>query len=158
MLHAIADRWGWKELLKVGLVLSRGVLGLFVSAVLGFGLYVMSLPVVLSIWGYGDSLAMLLVLATSIGAGIGSYITWFDRNYNFGVHGASARRGAGVCCGGRVAGVWGWSRVGSSDMEARHTRNEFYNDRCSYRRQYALANARLVQDNQGSAIVVAKTK
>ena len=86
MLHAIADRWGWKELLKVGLVLSRGVLGLFVSAVLGFGLYVMSLPVVLSIWGYGDSLAMLLVLATSIGAGIGSYITWFDRNYNFGVH------------------------------------------------------------------------
>ena len=85
MLHAIADRWGWKELLKVFLVLARGVLGLFVSAVLGFGLYVMSLPVALSIWGYGDSLVMLLVLATGIGAGIGSYITWFDRNFKFGV-------------------------------------------------------------------------
>ena len=84
-MHAIADRWGWKELLKLFLVLSRGVLGLFVSAVLGFGLYVLSLPVALSIWGYGDSLVTLLVLATSIGAGIGSYITWFDRNFNLGV-------------------------------------------------------------------------
>ena len=85
-MHAIADRWGWKELLKVFLVLSRGVLGLFVSAVLGFGLYVLSLPVALSIWGYGDSLVTLLVLATSIGAGIGSYLTWFDRNFILGVH------------------------------------------------------------------------
>lgn len=73
-------------LLKIALVLARGVLGLFVSAVLGFGLYVMSLPVALSIWGYGDSLVALLVLATGIGAAIGSYITWFDREFKLGVH------------------------------------------------------------------------
>ena len=72
-------------LLKIALVFARGVFALFVAAVLGFGLYVMSLPVALSIWGYGDSLVMLLVLATGIGAGIGSYITWFDRNFKFGV-------------------------------------------------------------------------
>ena len=72
-------------LLKIALVFARGVFALFVAAVLGFGLYVMSLPVALSIWGYGDSLVLLLVLATGIGAGIGSYITWFDRNFKFGV-------------------------------------------------------------------------
>ena len=72
-------------LLKIALVFARGVFALFVAAVLGFGLYVMSLPVALSIWGYGDSLVILLVLATGIGAGIGSYITWFDRNFKFGV-------------------------------------------------------------------------
>ena len=72
-------------LLKIALVFARGVFALFVAAVLGFGLYVMSLPVALSIWGYGDSLVMLLVLAIGIGAGIGSYITWFDRNFKFGV-------------------------------------------------------------------------
>ena len=43
-------------LLKIALVFARGVFALFVAAVLGFGLYVMSLPVALSIWGYGDSL------------------------------------------------------------------------------------------------------
>ena len=101
-MHAIADRWGWKELLKLFLVLSRGVLGLFVSAVLGFGLYVLSLPVALSIWGYGDSLVTLLVLATSIGAGIGSYITWFDRNFNLGVQVLLLV----VALAGAVTGAW----------------------------------------------------
>ena len=72
-------------LLKFALLFARGVFSLFVAAVLGFGLYVLSLPVALSIWGYGDSLVTLLVLATSVGAGIGSYITWFDRNFNLGV-------------------------------------------------------------------------
>ena len=72
-------------LLKIALVFARGVFALFVAAVLGFGLYVMSLPIALSIWGDVDSVVMLLVLTTSIGAGIGSYITWFDRNFNLGV-------------------------------------------------------------------------
>ena len=84
-MRAIADRWGWKELVKLGLVLSRGVLGLFVSAALGFGLYVVSLPLVLSTWGRVDSVVALLVLTTAVGAGIGSYITWFDRNFRPGV-------------------------------------------------------------------------
>ena len=85
-MKAIAEFWGWQPLLKFGLVLSRGVLGLFVSAVLGFGLYVMSLPFVLSIWGYGDSVVMLLVWSTGIGAGVGSFITWFDRDFTFRIH------------------------------------------------------------------------
>ena len=73
-------------LLKIALAFARGVLGLFVSSVLGFGLYVMTLPVVLSIWGYGDSMVALLLLTTSVGAAIGSYITWFDRDFNLGIH------------------------------------------------------------------------
>lgn len=85
-MKAIADRWGWKEVIKLGLVLSRGVLGLFVSASMGFGLYVLSLPVVLSIWGDVDSVVMLLLLTTGIGSGIGSYVTWFDRNHEVNVH------------------------------------------------------------------------
>ena len=85
-MKVIAERWGWQQILKIGLVLSRGVLGLFVAAVLGFGLYVMSLPVVLSTWGDVDSVVMLLILTTGVGAGIGSYVTWFDRNFTLGVH------------------------------------------------------------------------
>ena len=73
-------------LLKITLVFARGVLGLFIAAVLGFGLYVMSLPVALSVWGDVDSVIMLLILTTGIGAGIGSYLTWFDHNFKFGVH------------------------------------------------------------------------
>ena len=89
-------------LLKIALVLSRGVLGLFVSGALGFGLYVVSLPVALSIWGYGDSLVALLLLTTSIGAAIGSYITWFDRDFKLGVH-ALLLIVALICA---LAGAW----------------------------------------------------
>ena len=85
-MKVVADRWGWKEFVKVGLVFSRGVLGLFVSAALGFGMYVLSLPVVLSIWGDVGAVVMLLILTTGIGSGIGSYATWFDRNNELGVH------------------------------------------------------------------------
>ena len=85
-MKAIADRWGWQETVKIGVVLAWGVLGLFVSTVLGFGLYVMSLPLALSIWGYGDSVVMLLVWSTGIGAALGSFITWFDRDFNLGRH------------------------------------------------------------------------
>ena len=85
-MRAVADRWGWKELVKIALVLSRGVLGLFVSAALGFVLYVVSLPVVLSTWGDVDAVVTLLLLTTGIGSGIGSFATWFDRNHELGVH------------------------------------------------------------------------
>ncbi len=85
-MKAIAERWGWQEIMKLGVVLSRGVLGLFVSATLGFGLYVMSLPVALSIWGYGDSVVMLLLWTTGIGSSIGSFITWFDRDLKLRAH------------------------------------------------------------------------
>ena len=87
-MREFAQNWGWAELLKIGLVLARGVLGLFVSSALGGGLYVLTLPVVLSIWGYGSnlSLTLLLLIAMSLGAGVGSYITWFERDLRLGAH------------------------------------------------------------------------
>ena len=85
-MKAIAELWGWQPLLKLGLVLSRGVLGLFVAAALGFGLYVMSLAMYVSIWGYGTGVVAVLVLSTGIGSAIGSYLTWLDRDHKLGAH------------------------------------------------------------------------
>ncbi len=104
MLREFSDRWGWAESLKVCLVLSRGVLGLFVSGMLGFGLYVMMLPLALSIWGYGNStsLIMLLVFSTGIGAGIGGYLTWFERDFRAGMHAALFA----VAVGCALVGAW----------------------------------------------------
>ncbi len=70
-------------MLKVGLVLARCVLGLFVSAALGFGLYTVSRLFVI-----GDIGAeiLVLVLANGVGAGIGSYLVWFERDFKFSVH------------------------------------------------------------------------
>ncbi|MCY4578671.1 MAG: hypothetical protein OXD31_06440 [Chloroflexi bacterium] len=85
-MKAIAELWGWQPLLKLGLVLSRGVLGLFVAAVLGFGLYVMTLAMYVSIWGYGTGVVAVLVVSTGIGAAVGSYLTWFDRDHNISSH------------------------------------------------------------------------
>lgn len=90
------------SVLKVVMVLFRAVLGLFVSSALGFGLYVISLPVVLSIWGYGGSVVVLLILATSIGAGIGSYITWFERDFKVSTHALLLA----VALGCAVMGAW----------------------------------------------------
>ena len=72
-------------LLKFLLVLSRGVLGLFIAAALGFGLYVMALAMYVSSWGYGGGVVVVLVLSTGIGAGVGSYITWLDREHSLRV-------------------------------------------------------------------------
>ncbi len=69
-------------LLKISLVFARGVLGLFVSASLGFGLYVMLLAIYVSSWGYGSGVVGVLVVSTGVGAGVGSYITWFDRDFD----------------------------------------------------------------------------
>ena len=71
-------------LLKFVLVLSRGVFALFVSAVVGFGSYVMIQALYLSIWGYGGGVVAVLVFTTGIGAGIGSYIAWLDREHKLG--------------------------------------------------------------------------
>jgi len=101
-LKAIAERWGWQQVIKIALVLCRGVLGLFVSATLGFGLYVLSLPIVLSVWGDVNTIVMLLVLTSGIGAGVGSYVTWFDRNFRFGVH--ALLLGVALTCA--VVGAW----------------------------------------------------
>ena len=72
-------------LLKFLLVLSRGVLGLFISAALGFGLYVMLLAVYVSTWGYGGGVVVVLTLCTGVGAGLGSFITWLDRDHDLRV-------------------------------------------------------------------------
>ena len=145
-------------LLKIALVFARGVFALFVAAVLGFGLYVMSLPVALSIWGYGDSLVMLLVLATGIGAGIGSYITWFDRNFNLGVQ-ALLLVMALTCA---VSGAWLGYGVGVGldhpIWKPRHTRDEYHDDGRSYRRKCAAASTWFVQRNQGPALVICSDK
>lgn len=101
-MKAVADRWGWQQVIKIGLVLCRGVLGLFVSAALGFGLYVLSLPTVLSLRGDAGSVIMLLVLTSGIGAAIGSYVTWFDRNFRFGVH--ALLLGVALTCA--LVGAW----------------------------------------------------
>lgn len=69
-------------LLKFVLVFARGVFALFVAAALGFGLYVMTLALYVSIWGYGGGVVAVLVLSTGIGAGAGSYIAWLDREHN----------------------------------------------------------------------------
>ena len=67
--------------------------------------------------------------------------------------GASARHGADMRCVRCVAGVWGWSRIGSPDMEARHTRDEYHDDGRSYRRKCAAVSTWFVQRNQGPALV-----
>lgn len=69
-------------LLKFALVFVRGVFALFVAAVLGFGAYVMIQALYLSIWGYGGGVVAVLVFTTGLGAGIGSYIAWLDREHN----------------------------------------------------------------------------
>ena len=71
-------------LLKFVLVFARGVFALFVAAVVGFGSYVMLQALYLSIWGYGGGVVAVLVFTTGIGAGIGSYIAWLDREHNLG--------------------------------------------------------------------------
>ena len=71
-------------LLKFALLFARGVFSLFVAGALGFGLYVMLQALYLSIWGYGGGVVAVLVLSTGIGAGIGSYISWFDKDFNVG--------------------------------------------------------------------------
>ncbi len=85
-MRVIAEMWGWQGIVKLGLVLARGVLGLFVAAALGFGLYVMALAMYVSIWGYDAGVKAVLVLSTAIGAAVGSYLTWLDRDYKIGSH------------------------------------------------------------------------
>ena len=72
-------------LLKFVLVFARGVFALFVAAVLGFGSYVMIQALYLSIWGYGEGVVAVLVFTTGLGAGIGSYIAWLDREHKLGI-------------------------------------------------------------------------
>ena len=69
-------------LLKFVLVFARGVFALFVAAVVGFGSYVMIQALYLSIWGYGGGVVAVLVCTTGIGAGVGSYIAWLDRDHD----------------------------------------------------------------------------
>ena len=71
-------------LLKFVLVFARGVFALFVAAVVGFGSYVMIQALYLSIWGYGGGVVAVLVFTTGVGAGVGSYIAWLDREYKLG--------------------------------------------------------------------------
>lgn len=89
-------------LLKLLLVLSRGVLGLFVAASLGFGLYVMTLALYVSIWGYGGGVVAVLVLSTGIGSAFGSYITWLDREYRLGAQ--ALLLALALVCG--LCGAW----------------------------------------------------
>ncbi len=71
-------------LLKFVLVFARGIFALFVAAVMGFGSYVMIQALYLSIWGYGGGVVTVLVFTTGVGAGVGSYIAWLDREHKLG--------------------------------------------------------------------------
>ena len=58
-------------------------MGLLISGVLAFGLYLISLQIVLSIWrpDFINGYYLLLVLSTSFGTSIGGFIAWFERDY-----------------------------------------------------------------------------
>ncbi len=52
-------------------------LGLFLSATLGLGLYIIALPIVQSIWEVSEiNFALMGVLIVGIGAAAGSYLAW----------------------------------------------------------------------------------
>ena len=116
---------------------------MFVSAALGFSLYVMSLPVVLSIWGYGGGVvADAGVLTTGIGSGIGSYATWFDRDHELSVHVLLLVMRADLRLHRSVVGLPArHSIVDSSGLEARVTGDQHYLDGRCYQARMCRCSA-----------------
>ena len=56
-------------------------LGLFLSGVLGLLLYIVALPIVQSVWDVVDiNFALMGVLAIGVGAGVGCFLGWLNRD------------------------------------------------------------------------------
>ena len=73
---------GWRQMALESLVvvIARTVLGLFLSALLGLLLYVITVPVVLSIWEPTFvNYPLMGMVAVGVGAGVGSFLAWLDR-------------------------------------------------------------------------------
>ena len=63
-------------------LLARAALGLFLSATIGAGLYiVIALPIAHSFWEVSDiDFSTLAVLVIGLGAGVGGFLAWLDRD------------------------------------------------------------------------------
>ncbi len=67
---------------QVVVVLARAALSLFLSIILGVGLYIiMIVPLVHSIWKVEEiNFALVAVLTIGFGASVGSFLAWLDRD------------------------------------------------------------------------------
>jgi hypothetical protein len=65
---------------SIVILLARGVLGLFLSAILAAAAYLLSLDIALSVWKISFSYDLMGILSTCIGAGVGGCLAWFDRD------------------------------------------------------------------------------
>lgn len=62
-------------------VIARSLLGLFLSSVMGMLLYVVTVPVVQSIWEIREiNAALVAVLVFGISSGVGSFLGWLYRD------------------------------------------------------------------------------
>ena len=73
-----------QDIMETAIVLlARTILGFFLSSILGLLLYVVTLPIVQSIWEIREINAALMgVLVFGFGAGLGSFLAWFSRDYS----------------------------------------------------------------------------
>ena len=82
MVECIAVQVGAQEIFEKLLLLAAHLaLGLFLSGTLGLLLYIVTLPVAQSIWRVADiDFALLGVLTIGVGAGVGCFLGWLNRN------------------------------------------------------------------------------
>ena len=67
---------------QAAVILARAALALFLSLILGVGLYiVLVIPIVHSFWQATDiNFALVAVLTIGLGAGVGSFLAWLNRD------------------------------------------------------------------------------
>lgn len=66
---------------KLLLLAAHVAVGLFLSGTLGLGLYIVTLPIVQSIWRVADiNFALLSVLTIGFGASVGAFLAWLKRD------------------------------------------------------------------------------
>ena len=60
---------------------ARTMLGLFLSGLLSVVAYLITVPVVLSIWALESvNYPLMAILTVGVAAGVGSFVAWFDRD------------------------------------------------------------------------------
>ena len=66
---------------KLLLLAAHIAVGLFLSGMLGLGLYIVTLPIVQSFWRVADiNFALLAVLTIGFGASVGTFLAWLKRD------------------------------------------------------------------------------